>query len=153
MTTPEEDARRILAMLARHGLRYEDVDEWVGDRAAQGSHRSPIKKSNAELARYLGAALGRDRRELRWIYTPKKSGGSVWRGARIMNAALGRDTPHGHSHFLVHTRARLVQDSFKGFRGKPRDPLKAIFDATRYPIERAVDRRGWMAGGVVASYV
>ena len=154
MTTPEEDARRLLAMLNRHGLTYDHVDEWVGDRSAQGSHRSPIKKSNADVRRYLAAALGRNAGDLKYIHTPKKSGGSVWRGARIMNAALGRDTAQGHAHLLVHTRAKLAIDSFKGFKGDPKDPCKDVFDAVRYPIERAVDARtGWLSTtGQIARY-
>jgi phage terminase large subunit-like protein len=145
-TTPERDARQILDMLERHGLTYDDIDEWVGDRPL-GSHRSAVQKGNADLKRYLAAALNRPPMTLKWIHIPKKFSGSVWYGARIMNAAMGRtvtDDDGERSHFLVHPRCAKIRDSFKAFRGDKRDPHKDIFDACRYAVERLVSADGWM---------
>ena len=131
-TTPEQDARAILDMIQRHGLRYEHIDEWIGDRDA--SEGRVIKhKSNAILRRYLAALSGRTIDESKWIATPRKYAGSVAAGLRLINVLSAR------GDLLVHPRAERFVDACYRFQGSKSDPVKDILDAGRYAIERLID--------------
>ena len=152
-TTPEDDARTILEMLARNGCKYDDVDGWVGDRSV-GRARWDVDKSNKELREFLAHELRRPVRQTKFIETPKKWSGSVLYGFRLINAVMARRDSDGGSNFRIHPRCRELVDAIKTFNGDSRHPGKDVLDAVRYPIEAAVRRAGssWMAGGVVAAY-
>lgn len=143
-TTPEADARAVLAMLERRGLHYDDVDVWVGDRAS-GVNRFDVRKSNRELLLQLARLLGREPSSMKRIETPRKWGGSVTYGFRLMNAAMGRTDPLGQPHFRVDARCVKFADAARRWRGAPKDVLKDILDAARYPMERVVSPGEWFA--------
>lgn len=90
MTTPEEDAAQILGMIKRAGLRWEQIDRWVGDRAAV-SRRGGAIKSNALLVQAFEKSLKIPIGS--WparIHTAYKPSGSVYHGYRILQAAMLR---------------------------------------------------------------
>jgi hypothetical protein len=122
-TTPEQDADAIAEMLTRWGLKYEDVDEWVGDRSTNANHFE-IRKGNA---------------------TPRKWSGSVRHGFRLLNAIMARrDEKHPElSHFVVHPRAQLFATAAQEWSGRKDDAKKDILDAVRYAVERAVRLGEW----------
>lgn len=134
MTTPEEDAAQILQMIRRAGLRWEQIDRWVGDRAAV-SRRGGAIKSNALLVqafeKQLKIPVGS------WparIHTAYKPSGSVYHGYRILQAAMlsGR--------FVVHPRAKRLIDDLGKFDGREASDHKHTIDALRYALE-LVSRR------------
>jgi len=142
-TTPEMDAAAILNMLARNGLNYDNVDEWIGDRST-GWNKWAVRKSNKDLRVYLAAEIKRPYSRLKFIHTPKKFTGSEDYGLRIMNAIMGRvDEETERSHFLVSPRAKAFREACRTYRGDKRDPVKDVLDAGRYPIERHVKLGGW----------
>lgn len=136
-TTPEQDARSILAMLRRNGYSYDDVDEWVGDRPA-GSARFEARKSNTDLRRELGWVLSRPLEGLKPIHPAKKWGGSVLDGCRYMNTVFARLDDAGRPHGLVHPQCLEFIKACKEFDGDSKHPLKDVLDSGRYAMERAV---------------
>ena len=139
------DARRILAMLARHGLSYTDVDEWIGDRST-GDGRQATSKSNADLRSQLlhqAGISGRDKRA-KFIATPRKWSGSVHYGVGLMHELFvtGRA--------LVNASCPKLALSLATFRGGYREPVKDVFDAARYPTERAA---AWQSTVPVKAHV
>lgn len=150
-TTPEQDARAIVAMLSSVGLNYDDVDLWIGDRAS-GMNKFDIRKTNQDLRRYLAQVLGRDSRTLKWIETPRKWDGSVMYGFRLMNAMMGRRTdPQGQPdagalpHFIVHPRCAKFAAAAAKWNWRPKDPAKDVLDCVRYPVERVVQPQQWFS--------
>ncbi len=104
-STPEQDARGILAMLARHQIEWSELDEVWGDRTYE---RGAIRKSNADLHKYLARELGIHRDKLKPIIKTVKKGagrgaGSVDLGVRYMHAQMVRA-----SGFAVHPRCKRV---------------------------------------------
>ena len=136
MTTPEEDAAQILQMIKRAGLRWEQIDRWVGDRAAI-SRRGGAIKSNALLVqafeKQLKIPIGS------WparIHTAYKPAGSVFHSYRILQSAMLR------GDFIVHPRCkRLIEDIGK-FDGRAASDHKHTIDALRYGCE-LVSRRAF----------
>jgi phage terminase large subunit-like protein len=137
ITTPENDADAILAMLRRHGLSYDDVDQWVGDKPA-GSDRYAIRKSNRDLRRELAAALQRPVAQCHTIITPHKWAGSLTYGMRILDNLARRRTEDGKPHLLVHPRCEVFARACREFDGDPQHPLKDPLDAGRYAVERGI---------------
>ena len=135
MTTPEDDAAQILAMIKRAGLRWEQIDRWVGDRAAV-SRKGGAIKSNALLTqafeKKLGIPVGS------WparIHTAYKPSGSVYHGYRILQSCMLR------GEFIVHPRCkRLIEDLGK-FDGRPASDHKHTIDALRYALELVTKRQ------------
>lgn len=158
-TTTREDARAVLDMLARHGLTVWDVDVWVGDRSAVGTRTIAARKSNGLLRKEMHALLKREARErgavppkldaMPAIHTPKKYRGSVWDGARQLNDIMGTVTD-GVPHGIVHPRCEEFIAACEQWDGGPKHPHKDIWDAGRYPVERAC-RRKRHGGGLVAA--
>lgn len=134
-TTPDQDAAAILAMLARRGVSFDDVDLWIGDRPS-GMNRYDVRKSNAELRRQLARLLSRDTATLPNIEVPYKWDGSVTNGCRLLNAAMGRKDESGASHFLVDPACEKLVDAISRWKGAKADKLKDIIDAVRYPAEK-----------------
>lgn len=141
MTTPDQDAAAILAMLARNDLTYDDVDTWVGDRQVGASHYD-ARKSNADIRRHLARQLRRPVERCAWIETPTKWSGSVAYGMRLMNSIMGRTTD-GRPNWRVHPRCVESIKAYKTFRGDRRDPGKDVLDAQRYAVEKMVRAGGW----------
>lgn len=130
-TTPAQDARAIVAMLASVGLSWEHVDEWVGDRqTGDGFHLK--SKSNTDLRRHLASACGVTMEAFPFIHLPRKWNGSLTHGMRLLNGMAAG------GHFIVHPRCANVVKACQTWKGEKMDPVKDVLDATRYPIERAV---------------
>lgn len=141
-TDPAQDAAAILGMLRRRGLRYDDVDEWVGDRPT-GESRYLVNKSNMEIRRELARLLGRPYEELKRIHTPRKFAGSVTFGLRKLNGLFGMVDDDGRARGQVHPRCAGFRAFCEQFQGDRRDPLKDIGDAGRYPVERNLRARSF----------
>lgn len=129
MTTPEDDAAAILGMLKRAGLRWEQVDRWVGDRAAV-SRRGGAIKSNALLVQAIEKSLKIPIGS--WphrIHTAYKPAGSVFFGYRVIQSAMlsGR--------FRVHPRCKRLIDDLGKFDGRAASEHKHTIDGLRYSLE------------------
>lgn len=135
MTTPEEDAAQILGMIKRAGLRWEQIDRWVGDRAAV-SRRGGAIKSNALLVQAMEKALKIPVGS--WparIHTAYKPSGSVYHGYRILQAAMLR------GDFVVHPRAKRLVDDLGKFDGREASNHKHTIDGLRYALELVTRRQ------------
>ena len=135
-SSPAEDAAAIMAMLRRHGLGYDDVDDWVGDRPT-GDSRWQKSKNNRDLQAQISRLVGQQR-ELKHIHTPKKWAGSVTHGLRQLNQLFGASDENGAPRGVVHPRCKQFAAFCERFKGDSRDPLKDVGDAGRYPVERNV---------------
>lgn len=134
MTTPEEDAAQILQMIKRAGLRWEQIDRWVGDRAAI-SRRGAAIKSNALLVQAFEKALKLPIGS--WpvrIATAYKPAGSVMHSYRVMQACMLR------GDFVVHPRCKRLIDDLSKFDGRAASQHKHTIDALRYACELTVRR-------------
>jgi phage terminase large subunit-like protein len=135
MTTPEQDARAIMDMIKRAGLRWEQIDRWVGDRAAI-SRRGGAIKSNAMLVQ----AIERDLRipvgswpvRFNVAYKPR---GSVFMGYRMLQAAMLR------GDFVVNPRCKRLIDDLQKFDGREASEHKHSIDALRYTLELVTRRQ------------
>ena len=136
-TTPAQDAEAIIAMLARHGLRYHDVDEWVGDRPT-GENRHLVSKTNKDLRMQLARVARVPLAATKAIRVPFKWSGSVMHGLRLMNGLFGTRYDDGLPAAMVHPRCERFIEFCRVFAGDSRDKTKDIGDAGRYPTERLV---------------
>jgi len=137
VTTMAEDAANILAMLERNGLRWEEIDHWIGDRATSESFYGSAK-SNFDLQKEMAAILRLTSREAaaRGIrfQTMFKDRGSLRRGIALMNTMGSRGR----------LKIRKVCTGFeKGQRewtGDVQSPLKDPLDSARYGLMTLHDR-------------
>lgn len=134
ITTPEHDVQDALRTIERNGLRYTDVDSWVGD-VPTGSDRFEIRKSNRELRKELARQLGLPLRKTKQIHRPRKHAGSMSYGMRLLNTLLSRQ------HMLIDSRCEGMIKGAQVFQGSPRDPWKDPLDAPRYGVEHACTGR------------
>lgn len=139
---PDADARAIVAMLARNGLSWQQLHHVMGDIPHYGGAGRIARKSNAELARELSAALGLGKRQLSPPIRTAKAGrgsgprGSVLRGLAWLGRALLRP-----SQFRIHPDAARLIESFERYRGGSTDPYGHVMDALRYALDPWI-RRG-----------
>ena len=140
MTTSEDDAQAILDMLESEGLKYDDVDLWVGDRSLD-TLRSYKAKSNERLRRALAAKLGRDYKAMKHIYVPQKFDGSVRLGAQLLKGLFKRRLDDGRPAGLVAARCVKLREALLKFAGRKDDVCKDIFDSQRYGAEAACEGR------------
>lgn len=135
MTTPEDDAAQILQMIKRAGLRWEQIDRWVGDRAAV-SRRGGAIKSNALLVqafeKQLKIPIGSWPARINTAYKPA---GSVFHGYRILQAAMLR------GDFVVHPRCKRLIDDLGKFDGRASSEHKHTIDGLRYALELVTRRQ------------
>ena len=135
LTTPEQDAVDILAMLKRNGLSLESVDRWVGDRK-HGGRQWGGKKSNALLMQGFERVLKLPIGSLPFrISTAWKPRGSVFEGARILHAAMLRP-----SDFTIHPRCKQLIDDLRHWTGDD-DEHKHGIDSLRYGGVELITRR------------
>lgn len=130
-STTDQNAHGILAMLARRGLTYRDVDVWVGDVTARGKDRIR-RRANADMKIALARAVGINASEAAWIETPNKYDSSDVVGFHMINALFER------SDAIVDARCVKFIQACERFRGRSDDPYKDILDAGRYGTERGV---------------
>lgn len=129
MTTPDQDAAAILTMLRRAGLRWENVDRWVGDRKVYGKKNGSLK-SNAMLSSAFERALRLPTGSLPFrIHTAYKPRGSVFEGYRVLSAAMLR------GDFSINPRCRGLIDDLQKFDGREASEHKHSIDALRYTLE------------------
>ena len=140
LTKPEDDAQDILEMLARHGLSYGDVDNWVGDVPA-GSVRHEVRKSNADLRREFARILGIRLAKVRSFKVPKKGRNSMTYGVMYLNTLFGRFEDDGTPHIMVDPRCAGFIDFLNRFDGDKWHETKDVGDAGRYAIERSIATR------------
>lgn len=112
-STIKDDARGIVAMLRRNGLRPLDVDEWTGDNNSAGKARVGLKVNDL-----LGEELGVE------ISPPDKTAGSVETGEYLVNLALLQ------GRLLVKEGLVAVDKTMRYYDGS--EALKHISDAIRY---------------------
>ena len=132
-TTPERDARAILMMLKRNGLKWRDLDHVFGDRAYSGRGVGGLgRKSNKTLTKAVKKALSIKvsiplKPAIRTAKTGKGGGrGSVWRGCVWIHRSTLRE-----GCFTVHPRCVRVIESMQKFDFRDNDWKDAI-DALRY---------------------
>lgn len=128
-TTIEQDAAAILEMLARNGLRWEQLDEAWGDRVLNNGPAQ--RKGNADLMDALQKRL--NRRPHPEIRTAKRRDAGVTRtqvdvGCRYLHQAMLR--PGG---FSVQPRCTHLIDCLDRWQGADDDHKDAI-DALRYAL-------------------
>lgn len=129
MTTPDQDAAAILTMLRRCGLRWEQVDRWVGDRKVYGKKNGSLK-SNAMLMSAFERSLKLPTGSLPFrIATAFKPRGSVFEGYRVLSAAMLR------GDFSINPRCRGLIDDLQKFDGREASEHKHSIDALRYTLE------------------
>lgn len=134
LTTPEQDARDIIAMLRRNGLQLESVDRWTGDRK-HGGKRWGGRKSNALLQqgfeRQLKLPIGALPFRIRTAWKPA---GSVFEGARVLHAAMLRQD------FFIHPRCTALIDDLSHWTGAD-DEHKHGIDSLRYSAVELITTR------------
>ena len=131
-TDQDEDAAGILAMLARHDIRPQEVDLCVGDINSAGKGAGGIKVNDA-----LGDAIHRQSKTKHppiVIRSARKGRGSVMYGSRLVNYAFRR------GDLTIHPRCKTLIHSFQHFKGSEED-LKHTLDATRYVISEIVSNK------------
>lgn len=143
VTSPADDARAVLAMLARNRLGWADVDLWIGDRPIAAS-RYLVRKSNEMIRRQLAVLAKVEADKFPTIHTPDKWAGSVESGLGLINGLCATRTAAG-VHMRIHPRCVRVVAFFDTFNGDPKHPTKDVGDAVRYPLERAIVARASVA--------
>lgn len=137
--TPEDDARGILGMLARNGLRWVDVDEVHGDRVHMPG--TGAQKSNRDLAVHIGKALRVPADHLRPRIDTVKRGegrgaGSRSAGERWLYHALVRE-----GGFAMHPRCTRGRSAFEQYTGVDDETgSKDWMDAMRYAVDSLIFR-------------
>jgi hypothetical protein len=141
----EEDAANIIAMLARNGLTWADLDHVMGDIPHYGGSRL-VKKSNQDLAYEIMRQLYPTRSRAGLSLTPpirtakagKGSGprGSAMRGTSWLHHSMSR-----RGQFAVHPDAIRVAECIERYVGGSTDPAGHLIDALRYALDPWI-RRG-----------
>lgn len=132
LTTPEQDAAGIMAMLSRWSLSWADLHHVRGDKP-HDVYRvvgSVARKSNADLtvalARMLNIHPGNLRPPIRQAKKGAGARASVDRGCRWLHTIMLRE-----GTFHVDHRCTQVRASLQNWTGKD-DEFKDIIDAVRY---------------------
>jgi hypothetical protein len=128
-TSEVEDAQALIAMLARHGLHWRELDEVHGDQSHPGRRDGASKKSNEDLQialRHLDPLATRPR-----IRSAKRGvgrgSGSVVLGIRFLHRSMVRDA------FRVDERCVHLIKGLKRWKGAD-DEYKHQIDALRYAL-------------------
>lgn len=134
-TDIDEDARAMLDMLGRNGVRAEQVSLAVGDdnlagKAAAGAFVNDL------LEEAMRAQLGWQAPPFA-IVRPDKRRGSIEIGCRLLNYALRQDA------IRIHPRCKRVVAAFRHWEGEE-DEHKHVIDAVRYiAVEALRHARGY----------
>ena len=139
-----DDARGVVAMLARHGMRIQDVDQWVGDRPHAGDQWGGVKSNRRFLKAMAHVAAGHPRGRSRWMETlpkamqqmarPRKFHGSVWDNVDELHRLMvskGSGT-HSGPRLTVAPACKHLDEDLQEWQGGKLDPHKDGIDAWRY---------------------
>jgi hypothetical protein len=154
-TLPKDDAKAILAMLARWGWRWEHIDHARGDKPYDGaaSRRVSIRKSNKELMVAIKKQLGLSSRDRLTPYIKQaKTGagggrGSIDRGCTWLHRCMLRE-----GGFTVHPRCKRLIESMEKWDYRDND-YKDPIDALRYATWTYAIQGGGSNGGNATVYV
>ena len=141
-TTPDFDARAILAMLARNDLQWSQLDHVYGDRAYAGQRGGVSKKSNLDIIRAIGRELGvpyqRLRPEIRTVKRGQGHGTRAWvqHGNRWLHHAQVRQ-----GHFTVRPHCVRLIESLARWDGREASEHKHSIDALRYALDAQITAR------------
>lgn len=141
---PEDDARAVIAMLARHGFVWTDLAAAGGDRVHMlGTGK---QKSNLDLGSHIAKILGIKVGSLRPIIRDSKRGqgrgsGSVGVRSRWLYHQMAR------GHFAVHPRCKRLIAAIPKYTGRD-DDAKDPIDAVVYGLDRYTFG-SWRRGAVV----
>ncbi len=127
MTTTEQDAWGILAMLGRNGVKVANVDRWIGDRH-HGGTAAGGSKSNKLLQKAIADQMGMNPDSLNLplkISTAHKGRQERWPGAKLLHGAMIR------GDFTISPVCTALIKSLRHWKGKD-DDLKHAVDALRY---------------------
>ena len=136
-TSPEEDAARLLAMLARNGIEPSNVDVAVGDINTAGKGASGLRV-NELITRAIAERLGRNAAPFRLV-GPDKTPGSVDWGQRVVNFASRRGDLLVHPR-CRHTLAMLRHWSGKRTAGTEMGEMAHAADMLRYGLTASLGR-------------
>jgi len=133
LTTPEDDAEGILAMLGRWGWGWDDLTQATGDKPhdVRRITASVARKSNADLAVAISRRLNRPGGacRIRQAKTGRGSGrGSVDRGVRWLHTLMLRP-----DCFRVHVQAQATIEALTRWDYSD-DAHKDRIDALRYAL-------------------
>jgi len=132
ITTPEQDAKAILAMLKRNDVSWKHLDGVWGDKPTGGS-KDPTSKGNWDLAKALCAEMGIGNVKALHpqIRDAKRGEGTKNQrdiGIRYLHHALIRGS------FAIRTRCGGLKEFFEKWKNDDRDPVKDLGDALRYSL-------------------
>ncbi|MCB9763917.1 MAG: hypothetical protein H6739_29370 [Alphaproteobacteria bacterium] len=141
-SSPSEDAKAILKMLRRHGLKWGNLNRVTGDIAHYGGRGKFNRKSNQELAYELTREMRLSRNQalsppIRTAKTGKGASprGSVRRGITWIHRALLRE-----GQFTIHPRCSSLIEAMEKYRGGSTDPHGHLVDAIRYGLDFYINR-------------
>lgn len=141
--TNEELARKVLQMLARHGLRWRDLSEVWGDLPVAAS---AIERSNVETARAIARETGVPLTALLPRIGNTKEGrgsyGSRSSGCRYLYERLAT------GQITIDPRCTHLCDGLDKWDYSEDHPYKDIIDALRYGLRSVIFRAGTPAAAV-----
>jgi len=124
-TTEEDDARGLMAMFARNGIRATQIARAVGDTNS-GGKGARGESINSIISRAVASECGFAAHRPPFTLEPaNKKGGMMAAGVKLINNGLARGQLH------VSPRCRQGQASLRHWRGKD-DEYKHWVDAFRY---------------------
>jgi phage terminase large subunit-like protein len=128
--TDEQFVIEVVAMLARHDLRWSDLFAVHGDNPARGRF---IEKSNLNttkaLARELGVAIRAVSPAILNAKDDVASGGSFDTSCQWVYERVAA------GFFQVHPRCKLITKAFETWDYSRMHPLKDVLDAVRYALK------------------
>lgn len=132
-TIPQQDARRYLEMLERHGLHWANLVQAHGDKPYQGKKGGVNAKSNDELTYALASLLRIQPAELTPELEQVKRGrgggrGSIEWTARWLHRCMLRP-----GHFQVHSRCTQLIEALQRWDWADNE-YKHPIDALRYGV-------------------
>ena len=138
LATPEDDAAGILAMLARHGAKWRDLNFAGGDIVhMRGTGR---QKSNKDLSIQIARKLGLPSEMLAPPIRTVKQGRANVRGAVKMASRWLFQHMLRDGHFGVNPRCKRLIEALDRYHPDRDDENKDPVDALRYGLDRWIWR-------------
>ncbi len=121
ITSINDDARAIHDMLDRNSLRWNNVDDWIGDHPS-GESRYLVRKSNEQLRKHLAHQACVPLNAFPKISTVRKYHGAVDHALRATNDMMSNAEPR----FNINPRAERFAEFCEKFAGDRADPLMGV---------------------------